>query len=171
MNKISAILSIILITSLFGINSSYLKTKIKNRASLQQKQNAFKHQKYKYISQQELQKARNKSNVNLGVVDVKRGEQIRNVNVYVDSNSKIDLHNNKRNSKVQIGVVNVGKHTHVESANVVVNAKGGIRVRQNISANQKKVSQIGVVNLKQSSTIKHISTKVKTNKKINIKNH
>lgn len=156
-------------STLKAVNPSYIKTKVKNRAQLQKNTGAFKHSKYNYVSERDIKAARYKENVNLGVVNVNKGEHIRDANVYIDSKSKIDIRN-KRASKVQVGVVNVGKNARLKSANVNVNARKGIDIRQQ-AGNNKRVSQIGVVNMKKSSNVKNISTRVDTRKKINIKNY
>jgi len=155
--------------NLYAINDAYLKTKIKNRAAMQKKTGAFKHSKYDYVSEQEIKAARYKKNPNLGVVNVKRGDAIRDVNVYVDSNSRIDIYN-KRKSTVQVGVINVEKNARLQNANVHVNAKNGINIRQQ-AGNQRRKSQIGVVNMQKSSHVKNISTTVKSNKSISIKHY
>ncbi|MDF1874275.1 hypothetical protein JHD48_00845 [Sulfurimonas sp. SAG-AH-194-I05] len=155
--------------NVYAVNQAYLKTKIKNRAQMQQATGAFKYSKYNYVSQRDIKAARYNNNVNLGVVNVKRGEQVRDVNVYVDSNSRIDIYN-KRESKVQVGVVNVEKNARLQSANVVVRARNGINIRQQ-AGNTKRVSQIGVVNMRKSSAVKNISTRIDTNKKIKISNY
>ena len=156
-------------STLEAVNPAYIKTKVKNRAQLQKNTGAFKHSKYNYVSERETKASRYKDNVNLGVVNVNKGEHIRDANVYIDSKSKIDIRN-KRNSKVQVGVVNVGKNARLKSANVNVNARKGIDIRQQ-TGNKKRVSQIGVVNLKKSSNVKNIRTRVNTREKINIKNY
>ncbi len=155
--------------SVYGGNNSYMKTKVKNRAALQKKTGAFKNSKYNYVSQREIKAARYKRNPNLGVVNVKRGEYVRDVNVYVDSNDRIDI-NNRRNSTVQLGVVNVEKNARLQSANVVVKARNGINIRQQ-AGNKKKVSQIGVVNMRQTSKVKKINTRIETKKKIKISHY
>ena len=157
------------VSSLWGVNASYLKTKIKNRARVQEKTGAFKHSKYKYVSERELKEARYKTNPNLGVVDVKRGEYVRDANVYIESNSRIRLHNNK-GSKVQVGVVNVARGARLKSADVTVKANNGIEIRQQ-KGSKHRVSQVGVVNMRKSSQVKQIRTRVETKKDIRIKNY
>jgi len=156
-------------SSMYAVNQAYLKTKIKNRAAMQKETGAFKHSKYNYVSQREIKAARYNNNVNLGVVNVNRGDQIRDVNVYVDSDSKIDIYN-KRKSTVQIGVVNVGKNARLQNANVMVKARNGINIRQQ-AGNTKSVSQVGVVNMRKSSQVKKINTRVESRKKINVSHY
>lgn len=163
------IVVLFLITNLYGVNSSYLKTKIKNRAELQKKTGAFKHSKYNYVSQREIKAARYNNNANLGVVDIKRGEHIRDANVYVESNSKIKIRNNK-NSKVQVGVINVDKRARLKTANITVKARNGIDIRQQKGGN-RRTSQVGVVNMRKSSKVKDIRTRVESHKKINIRSY
>jgi hypothetical protein len=157
-------------TNLFAVNPSYIKTKVKNRASLQKKNGAFKHTKYNYVSQKDINQARYKKNPNLGVVNVNRGDHIREVSTYVDSHNKIRINNSRSRSNAQIGVVNVGKNVRLKKANVVVRANKGIEIRQNPN-NYNRTSQVGVVNLHRSSRIKEINTIVDANDKITIKNH
>lgn len=163
------LISVVGFSTLNAVNPSYIKTKVKNRAQLQKSTGAFKHSKYNYVSERDIKAARYKENVNLGVVNVNKGEHIRDANVYIDSKSKINIRN-KRDSKVQVGVVNVGKNARLNSASVTVKARNGIDIRQQ-AGNKKRVSQIGVVNLKKSSNVKNIRTRVDTRKKINIKNY
>ena len=171
MKKTNILFFIVLLTfsNLYGVNPSYIKTKIKNRAQLQKNTGAFKYSKYNYVSQKDIKAARYNNNVNLGVVNVNKGEHIRDANVYIESNSKINIRN-KRKSKVQVGVVNVGKNARLNTANITVKARNGIDIRQQ-AGNKNRVSQIGVVNLKKSSNVKNIRTRVNTKKKINVRNY
>lgn len=152
-------------TYLNAAGEAYMKTKIKNRATLQKNTGAFKNTKYKYVSETDIKKNQYKKNKNLGVVNIKKADNIREANVYVESNSKIRV-NNKRNKSLQIGVVNVGKNANVKKVNVFVKAKKGIDIKQSPQNNK---TQIGVVNVKKSSKVRDIRTIVESNKKIQIK--
>jgi len=163
MRRFVILLCFMFLGSLFGVNEAYLKTKIKNRAALQQKTNAFKHTKYKYISNQDIKKAQKSNNPNLGVINVDRNQRAKNVQVFIDSNEKIKL---KNKANTQIGVINVGKGAKLDSANIYLKAKKGIEVKQK---SPKDKTQIGVVNMKKNAKVRDIRTIVESGKKINVK--
>lgn len=163
MNKFIILLCFIFLGSSFGVNEAYLKTKIKNRAAMQQKTNAFEHTKYKYISNQDVKKAQKSKNPNIGVINVDRNQRAKNVQVFIDSNEKIKV---KNKANTQIGVINIGKGAKLDSANVYLKAKKGIDVKQ---TNPKNKTQIGVVNMNKSAKVRDIRTIVESGKKINVK--